>query len=205
MTDLETLDGVGRGLAAELRAAGVRDVETLRALGAADAAQRLAELGFRDAAATRRVLEGVLGEQPTPPAAAGAAGVLGVDKVLLAVGDLDAALDHYRGRLGLPVALRQPDPPMAVLRLGAERPGLLLREEAGLPEGPPRSGAPRLWLEVGDAAAAAALLRAAGIEPIAEPFRSATGVVVEFADPWGNVVGLTDHSAAPDRARTPPG
>lgn len=198
MTELETLAGIGPGLAAELRAAGVRDVETLRALGAADAAQRLAELGFRDGAAVRRMLTDVLGEAPPAPTT-----VLGIDNVLFTVGDLGVALAHYRDRLGLPVVRRLDDPPLAVLRLGAETPGLLLREHTGLAEGPPAATAARVWLEVPDATAAATRLRAAGV-PLTEPFRVASGRTVEVADPWGNVVGLTDYTGAPDRARPGP-
>ncbi len=37
-----------------------------------------------------------------------------------------------------------------------------------------------------------------------EPARQlCTGWVVEVADPWGNVVGLTDYLLAPERARPP--
>jgi len=196
VTGLHAVAGIGPGLAAELGAAGVRDLETLRDLGAVEAARRVGELGFRDAAAVAGVLQEVLGTRdPT------GLGVLGIDNVLFTVGDLDAALAHYAERLGLPVAFRVSDPPLALLRLGAEPPGLLLREDAGLPSAPPRPGAARLWLEVPDATVAAASLRAAGVAPLAEPFRVATGLVVEVADPWGNVVGLTDYSAAPHRGR----
>ena len=60
---------------------------------------------------------------------------------------------------------------------------------------------PRTWLEVRDARAAAAALRERGVEPLGEPFEVATGWTVEVADPWGNVVGLTDYSKDPARAR----
>lgn len=49
MTDLQELPGIGAGLAAELRAVGVRDAEALRSIGPPEAARRLAELGTRDA------------------------------------------------------------------------------------------------------------------------------------------------------------
>lgn len=200
MTALETLAGVGPGLAAELRAAGVRDVETLHALGAAEAARRVAELGFRDPAALRRLLTDMLGEAATPTAIT----VLGIDNVLFAVGDLDAALAHYAERLGLPVVFRLPDPPTALLRLGAGSAGLVLREHPGQARRVPGPDTPRVWLEVPDATAAATRLGGAGVEALTEPFAVATGTAVEFADAWGNVVGLTDHTAAPDRARPAP-
>jgi hypothetical protein len=58
-----------------------------------------------------------------------------------------------------------------------------------------------LWLEVRDARAAAAALRARGLEPAEEPFEVATGWTVEVADPWGNVIGLTDYTMDPSRGR----
>jgi predicted enzyme related to lactoylglutathione lyase len=63
-------------------------------------------------------------------------------------------------------------------------------------------GGPRVWLEVPDADAAAAELTAAGTA-VAAPFDVATGRTVEITDPWGNVVGLTDYSKAPERGRQP--
>ncbi|MCZ9341472.1 VOC family protein, partial [Streptomyces sp. TRM76130] len=49
--------------------------------------------------------------------------------------------------------------------------------------------------------AAARALTRAGVEPYDGPFSSATGWTVEFADPWGNVVGLTDYRKRPQLAR----
>lgn len=119
--------------------------------------------------------------------------ILGVDNVLFAVADLDAAVDFYADRLGLPLAFRLDDPGLALFRLGPETPGLLVRI------GSPSSG--RVWLEVRDARATADALRTRGVEPQAEPFAVATGWTVEVADPWGNVVGFTDYTTTPTRAR----
>jgi hypothetical protein len=60
---------------------------------------------------------------------------------------------------------------------------------------------PRLWLEVPDARAAGKALTAAGVTLLGEPRELRTGWLVELADPWGNVVGLTDYLLAPERAR----
>ena len=125
-------------------------------------------------------------------------GVRGIDNVLFTVGDLDTAVDFYAGRLGLPLAFRMDEPGIALFRLGDEPPGLLARR--GRVSGP-TEGAPRLWLEVPDALGAAAALAGAGVTVSAEPFRVATGWTVEVADPWGNVVGFTDYTAMPERAR----
>lgn len=125
--------------------------------------------------------------------------VLGVDNVLLAVGDLETALEFYGRKLALPLKFQVPDMGIAGFRLGPEEPGLFIRAGDVPPQGPRDS--PRLWLEVPDARRAAGELRAGGIKPVAEPFEVATGWTVEIADPWGNVIGLTDYKKAPARAR----
>lgn len=124
--------------------------------------------------------------------------VRGIDNVLFAVGDLDAAVDFYAGRLGLPLAFRMDEPGIALFRLGDEPPGLLVRRG---PTSGVREGSPRLWLEVADARATAHALADAGVATLAEPFPVATGWTVEIADPWGNVIGFTDYTTVPERGR----
>lgn len=125
--------------------------------------------------------------------------VLGIDNVLLAGGDFDAVLDFYGSKLGLPVKFQLPNMGIALFSLGSEAPGLLVRAGA-VPAQEPRD-TPRLWLEVRDARAAAVELGARGVTPLREPFEVATGWTVEVADPWGNVVGLTDYTKDPARGR----
>lgn len=125
--------------------------------------------------------------------------VLGVDNAMLLVGDFDRALDFYGSKLGLPLKFRMRGMGLAGFRLGLEEPGLFVKAGA-VPEQGPRES-PRLWLEVADARLAADELRARGLAPLADPFEVVTGWTVEFADPWGNVIGLTDYTGAPERAR----
>ncbi|MGW5709739.1 VOC family protein [Streptomyces olivaceus] len=127
--------------------------------------------------------------------------LLGFDNVLLPVGDLAEAVGFYE-RAGFPVAYRLDEAGIALLKVGAETPGLLLRaEEFG--RQPPMWPSSRVWLEVTDARKAARTLREAGVPPLDEPFPVATGWTVEFADPWGNVIGLTDYSKRPELGRRP--
>jgi predicted enzyme related to lactoylglutathione lyase len=130
----------------------------------------------------------------------GALEVLGVDNVLVAVGDFELALDFYAGRLGLPLKFQLPNLGIACFRLGAEEPGLIVR--AGDVHARGARDTPRLWLEVRDARAAAVELGERGMTTLGEPFEVATGWTVEVADPWGNVLGLTDYTKDPVRART---
>jgi len=136
---------------------------------------------------------------PDDEAGPGPLEVLGLDNVLIAVGDYEVALDFYEGTLGLPVKFQIPSLGIACFRLGREEPGLLLR--AGAVHAQEARETPRVWFEVRDARAAAVELRARGVEPLAEPFEMATGWTVEVADPWGNVVGLADYTKDPQRGR----
>ena len=125
--------------------------------------------------------------------------VLGVDNIMLAVGNLEQARRLYESTLGLPVKFAVPQAGVVGYRLGGEEPGLMIRVQA-LPPSPPRD-TPRVWLEVRDARAAAAALRAKGVRILGEPMEILTGWAVELADPWGNVLGLTDYLKDPARGR----
>jgi catechol 2,3-dioxygenase-like lactoylglutathione lyase family enzyme len=126
--------------------------------------------------------------------------ILGVDNVLFAVGDVLQARRFYSDILGLPEAFAFPEAGIVGYKLGGEEPGLLIRLDPDLPPGPPLAS-PRLWLEVPDAHAAEKALHSKGVDPIGPVRELRTGFVIEIADPWGNVIGLTDYSLAPAMAR----
>ncbi|MFF4401289.1 VOC family protein [Streptomyces sp. NPDC001480] len=126
--------------------------------------------------------------------------LLGFDNVLLPVGDLGEAVEFYE-RAGFVVGFRFDEAGIALLKVGGETPGILLRVEHGLGQRPPAWPSTRLWLEVPDARAAVRKLADAGIEPLDEPFSVATGWTVEVADPWGNALGFTDYTKRPELGR----
>ncbi|MFJ9022733.1 VOC family protein [Streptomyces sp. NPDC102259] len=126
--------------------------------------------------------------------------VLGFDNLLLPVGDLGEAVGFYE-RAGFTVGLRFDEAGIALLKVGGETPGVLLRHEEALGHRPPNWPSPCVWLEVPDARAAARRLAEAGITPVDPPFSTATGWTVEIADPWGNVLGFTDYLKRPELAR----
>ena len=126
--------------------------------------------------------------------------LLGFDNLLLPVGDLTEAVPFYE-RAGFTVGFRLDEAGIAILKVGGETPGVLLRQEDGLGHRPPPWPSPRVWLEVPDARKAAQRLSTAGIPLLDAPFSVATGWTVEIADPWGNVIGFTDYSKRPELAR----
>ncbi|MBO3749604.1 VOC family protein [Streptosporangiaceae bacterium NEAU-GS5] len=110
---------------------------------------------------------------------------LGIDNVLIGVGDLAGARRFYGGTLGLKEKFATAD--MILYAVGDETPGILVRVT-----GDPKPGAMRVWLEVPDA-------RALGLD--AEPFEIFTGWTVELSDPWGSIIGLTDYTKRPELGR----
>ncbi|MET7906851.1 VOC family protein [Streptomyces avermitilis] len=126
--------------------------------------------------------------------------LLGFDNVLLPVGDLDEAVAFYE-LAGFPLAFRLDEAGIALLKVGGETPGVLLRQEDELARRPPLWASPRVWLEVRDARITARTLTGAGVTPLDAPFPVATGWTVEVADPWGNVIGFTDYSKRPELGR----
>ncbi|WP_314221132.1 VOC family protein [Streptomyces zaehneri] len=126
--------------------------------------------------------------------------LLGFDNLLLPVGDLGEAVGFYE-RAGFTVGLRFDEAGIALLKVGGETPGVLLRHEEALGHQPPPWPSPRVWLEVPDARAAARRLTEAGVTPLDPPFSTSTGWTVEIADPWGNVLGFTDYLKRPELAR----
>ncbi|NJP91904.1 VOC family protein [Nonomuraea sp. FMUSA5-5] len=129
--------------------------------------------------------------------------ILGIDNVLIPVGDLAAARRFYADGLGLKVKFEKEAQGVALFTVGAEAPGILVRVDtrAGRPGPGP---AMRLWLEVPDARAVSAELDERGIRPLTAPFEVGTGWAVEVADPWGNVIGFTDYLERPELSRPRP-
>ena len=130
--------------------------------------------------------------------------ILGVDNVLFAVGDFARAREFYGNRLGLELKFEFDEVGILGFRLGPEEPGLVVRVQPDLAERSNDPASARVWLEVPDARAAGAQLIEAGLEPVGEAPEIPTGWMIEFADPWGNVVGLTDYVKQPERGRRRP-
>jgi len=107
--------------------------------------------------------------------------VLGIDNVLVPVGDLSTAKEFYATKLGLGVKFEVPNAGLALFTIGDEAPGIMVRVDPQTGSG--TAPAMRLWLEVSDARVAAQELTGRGVELLAEPFEVGTGWTVEVADP----------------------
>jgi catechol 2,3-dioxygenase-like lactoylglutathione lyase family enzyme len=121
-----------------------------------------------------------------------AVAVLGIDNVLFTVGDLDRAVAFYE-RCGFSLKMRHDGKGIALLAIGSEAPGLMIRTGEG-----PSAG--RLWVEVRDADEAARVLAQAGLAT--KRLETATGITCEVEDPFGNVIGFADYTKRRELARS---
>jgi predicted enzyme related to lactoylglutathione lyase len=151
----------------------------------------------------REVLEtgarAILGRRPRTEAES-TVDVLGVDSLIVSVGDLDEARLFYGRLLGLTVKFDLPESGVVAYRLGPEPPFLVIREDVAVAPSRPRE-TPRLCFEVPDVRQASAALERAGIVLLAPPQEVPTGWHTEFTDAWGNVLGLIDYTKQPGRGR----
>ncbi len=125
--------------------------------------------------------------------------ILGIDNVIFTVGDLNRAVVFYE-KIGFPIKFRLDALDICVMSVGFELPGLILKraEVAQAPLNPERA---RFWVEVPDTQKTLKELKEKGISLVREPLPLPTGLLVEVADPWGNVVGFTDHLSLPETGR----
>ncbi len=125
--------------------------------------------------------------------------ILGFDNVIFTVGDLNQAVTFYE-KLGFLVKFRLDALDICVMAVGFELPGLVLKKE-DIPAQPLVPERARFWVEVPDTQRSLALLNERGIILVREPLKLPTGLLVEVADPWGNIVGFTDHLGHPESGR----
>lgn len=113
--------------------------------------------------------------------------MIGYDNYFLPVDDLPSAMDFYK-KIGLPVKFDFSDRGMAAFRVGGEEPAIILKDRKQFPQ-----AKPAVWLTVEDVAVECERLKRLGVTFLSEPFCIQTGWAVEFEDPCGNRLGLTDY------------
>ena len=81
---------------------------------------------------------------------------------------------------------------MLAFNVGNEEAAIILRSHANVK--------PSILFEVDDVKTAYAELQKKGVVFLSEPYEINTGLAVEFEDPFGNRLGITDYSKRPDLA-----
>jgi predicted enzyme related to lactoylglutathione lyase len=110
------------------------------------------------------------------------------DNFFLPANDLARGREFYEKALGLKVKFDFSAQGFLAFQVGDEEPAIVLRN---LPD-----AKPAIWLEVDDVKLAYPELKQRGVVFLSEPFEIRTGLAVEFEDPFGNRLGITDYSKA---------
>lgn len=111
------------------------------------------------------------------------------DNFFLPSDNMEESKRFYIDVLGLSVKFDFNDHGMVAFRVGDEEPAIILKDRNKFPQ-----IQPSLWIEVENVESAYQTLKAKGVHFFSEPFRIKTGWAVEFVDPSGNLLGMTDYN-----------
>lgn len=111
------------------------------------------------------------------------------DNYFLPADNLEKAKDFYKNQLGLDVKFDFSDKGMVAFKVGKNEPAIIITAM--------KNAKPAIWFTVEDVLEAYEELKQKGIQFISEPYEIMTGLAVEFTDPFGNRLGLTDYSKMP--------
>ena len=111
------------------------------------------------------------------------------DNFFLPSSDLKKGKEFYRDILGLPVKFDFSNMGMIAFKVGDNEPAIILKDTSKFPD-----TKPTIWFVVDNVREEYKRLSAKGLKFLSEPFTIQTGITVEFEDPFGNRIGLTDYS-----------
>jgi predicted enzyme related to lactoylglutathione lyase len=111
------------------------------------------------------------------------------DNFFLPSNDLNRGKEFYNGILGLPIKFDFSNMGMIAFQVGNNEPAIILKDVKKFPE-----TKPTIWFVVDNVEEEHKKLKAKGIRFFSEPFSIQTGMAVEFEDPSGNILGITDYS-----------
>lgn len=110
------------------------------------------------------------------------------DNFFLPVNDLENAKKFYE-KLGLSIKFDFSDKGMIAFNIGKEEPAIILKDTKKF-----QNAKPTIWFVVEDVKQEYQKMKGKGIKFNSEPFNIKTGLAVEFEDPFGNRLGITDYS-----------
>ena len=111
------------------------------------------------------------------------------DNFFLPVNNLNEAKKFYNQILGLPIKFDFSDPGMTAFKVGDQEPAIIVKDTKIFP-----ATKPTIWFVVDDVQMEYRKLKEMGVVFMSEPFEIHTGLAVEFDDPFGNRLGITDYS-----------
>lgn len=103
--------------------------------------------------------------------------------------NLEESKKFYTEVLGLSVKFDFSEQGMIAFNVGNEEPAIILKDKNKFPK-----VKPTIWFQVDNVKAQYEELLSKGVCFLSEPFKIRTGWAVEFNDPSGNVIGITDYN-----------
>lgn len=111
------------------------------------------------------------------------------DNFFFGAKNLEESREFYENILGLSLKFNFRDKGMIAFNVGDEEPAIILKDLNVFPD-----VKPTIWFVVDDVEVEYQRLKESGVEFLSEPFEILTGNAVEFEDPSGNRLGITDYS-----------
>lgn len=110
------------------------------------------------------------------------------DNYFLPAEDFEETRKFYSQTFGLQVKFDFPDKGMTAYRVGNDEPAIIIKDKKKFPD-----AKPAIWIEVEDVKKVYQEMKIKGVHFLSAPFRIQTGWAVEFDDPSGNRLGITDY------------
>ncbi len=114
------------------------------------------------------------------------------DNFFLPSDNMEESMAFYANILDLPLKFDFSPMGMVAYNVGSEEPAIILKDTSRFTD-----MKPTIWFEVESVKEMYDKLKNKGVQFLSEPFRIKTGWAVEFSDPSGNRLGLTDYLANP--------
>lgn len=111
------------------------------------------------------------------------------DNYFFGAKDIKKSRKFYEETLGLSLKFDFADKGMIAFNVGEEEPAIILKDLKVFPE-----VKPTIWFVVDDVQVEYLKLKEKGVNFLSEPFEIMTGMAVEFEDPSGNRLGITDYT-----------
>lgn len=111
------------------------------------------------------------------------------DNFFLPVSNLSDAKEFYHNTLGLNLKFDFSSNGMIAYNVGEEEPAIILKDTSKF-----QDTKPTIWFVVDDVNEEWLRLKDKGVIFLSDPFQIRTGISVEFEDPFGNRLGITDYS-----------
>jgi predicted enzyme related to lactoylglutathione lyase len=110
------------------------------------------------------------------------------DNFFLPANDLKKAKEFYQETLGLSMKFDFSDKGFLAFKVGNQEPAIILKDINKFP-----NSKPTIWFVVDSVKEEFLKLKEKGIKFLSEPYQIKTGLAVEFDDPFGNRLGITDY------------